>query len=257
MDPTRTGEARPLRAESTRWPGPAGPRILVPGYPQWSWSQRERGLVLFGSYAAALAVGILSWGTSVGLAVLAFAFLTHAFSAADAIRQVAFPGFGRMVPAVTASAGLGVVCYAPALLMASIFAWPFVPGERPRDGYLINRWAYQVEGPRSGETVCLWPARGARPRIVRVVAGPGQRVEWSARKLRVDDRPVEDSPFGAPDSPKELKLTIPEGHVLVAFGADRPAGRPVPGGWEIVDRADIRGRAWARSYPFWDRRLLL
>ena len=30
----------------------------------------------------------------------------------------------------------------------------------------------------------------------------------------------------------------------------------MPGGWEIVDRADVRGRAWARSYPIWDRGLL-
>jgi hypothetical protein len=67
---------------------------------------------------------------------------------------------------------------------------------------------------------------------------------------------VEGSPFAAAGSPGELKMEIPQGHVLVTFGADPPTTRPVPGSWEIVDQGDIRGRAWARSYPFWSRQLL-
>ena len=51
-------------------PGPAGLRILVPGYAQWSWRQRERALVFFGSFAAALLVGLFAWGTRTGAAVL-------------------------------------------------------------------------------------------------------------------------------------------------------------------------------------------
>jgi hypothetical protein len=239
-----------------RWPKPAGPRILIPGYPQWSWHQRERAVVLFFTYLTSVVVGAYSWGTGLGLGILAFAFVTHAYSAADAIRQHAFPGFGRFVPAVTASAGLGAVCYVPALAMASVFAWPIVPEERPREGYLVNRWAYGRDEPKPGETVWLRPSRGARPKIARVVAGPGQRVEWSDKKFRIDDRAVEGSPFAAAGSPGELKMEIPQGHILVTFGADPPTTRPVPGSWEIVDQGDVRGRAWARSYPFWSRRLL-
>jgi len=256
----RTG--RPEAGSPTRDAGPeraaAGARIIVPGFPQWSWRQRDRALVLFGSYAAALVVGVFAWGTATGLAVLAFAFATHAASAADAIRQYAFPGFGRLVPACSASAGLGAICYGPALAMASVFAWPIAPEERPREGYLVNRWAYREGGdPRPGETIWLRQApRGARPRIARVVAGPGQRLEWSAGRLLVDDREVAGSPFRTSGSPDELKLTVPDGHVLISFGLDPAANRPVPGGWEIVDRADVQGRAWARSYPIWDRAFL-
>jgi hypothetical protein len=256
MDPRRPREARPEVPRSGRRLTSFGPRILIPGYPQWSWCQRDRAVVLFGSYLAAMVVGVSTWGTTVGLGVLAFAFLTHAYSAADAIRQYAFPGFGRVVPAVSASAGLGAVCYAPALVMASVYAWPIALDERPREGYLVNRWAYRDDGPRSGETVWLRPARGARPKVARVVAGPGQRVEWSFNQFRVDDQLIEESPFRITGSPGELKLTIPENHVLVAFGADPKRGNGLPGGWEIVDRADIRGRAWARSYPIWDRQFL-
>ena len=237
-------------------PDPVGPRLLVPGYPQWSWHQRERAVVLFGSFAASLGVGVFAWGTAVGLLMLAFAFAAHAFSAADAVRQYAFPGFGRLVPALATSAGLGAFCYAPAVALASAYAWPISLDERPREGYLVNRWAYREAAPLPGETVWLRPTRGARPKIARIVAGPGQAVEWAGEEFRVDDRVADGSPFGAPGSPAGLRMTIPEGHLLVTFGAEPRSGKGVPGGWEIVAQDDVRGRAWARSYPLRDRRLL-
>lgn len=233
-----------------------GARILVPGLPQWSWRQTDRAFFLFGSFAAALLVGVMTWGTAAGLGMLAFAFAAHVFSAVDAIRQNAFPGFGRMVPVLTTSAGLGTVVYVPALALASVYAWPIAPDHSPRDGYLINRWSYASERPRTGETVWLRSKRWSRSNIARVVAGPGQRVEWSSPVFRVDDQPVSEHPFQTTGSPSELKLTIPEGHFLVVFPTDPrwPAG--IPSGWEIVDEGEIRGRAWARAYPIWDRGLI-
>ena len=256
MDPTTPRESLPRRDGRSSSPAPVGPGLLIPGLPQWSWHQRERGLVLFGSYVAAMGVGVFAWGTTLGLGVLFFAFATHAFSAADAIRQYAFPGFGRLVPALTTSAGLGAFCYAPALAFASVYAWPIALDERPREGYFVNRWAYRDEPPAPGETVWLRPTRGVRPKVARIVAGPGQRVEWLGEQFRVDDQLVEEAPFGIAGSPSGLQMTIPEGHVLVTFGADPSRAKGVPGGWEIVSRDDVRGRAWARSYPIWDRRLL-
>ena len=202
----------PPAPRSRAGPGPAGLGLLIPGYPQWAWLQHDRALVLFGSFAASLGVGVFAWGTTLGLVVLGFAFATHAFSAADAIRQYAFPGFGRLVPAFTASAGLGAICYGPALAAASVFAWPVALEDRPRDGYLVDRWAYRGgEGPRPGETVWLRQARGLRPRIARVVAGPGQRVEWLEDRLRVDDEAIPVSPFRVQGGPAELSGRSPKG----------------------------------------------
>jgi hypothetical protein len=256
MDPTRPRESGDRIGDGPRGLSPIGPRLLIPGFPQWSWHQRERALVLLGSYLAALGVGVFAWGTALGLVVLFFAFATHAFSAADAIRQYAFPGFGRLVPALTTSAGLGAFCYAPALALAGAYAWPITLDERPREGYFINRWAYRDVLPSPGETVWLRPTRGVRPKVARIVAGPGQRVEWSGEQFRVDGLIVEESPFRIAGSPAGFGVTSPEGHRLVTFGADPSRGNGVPGGWEIVDQQDIRGRAWARSYPIWDRRFL-
>lgn len=256
MDPTRPRDPGTPTLGVATSPTSIGPRLLIPGYPQWSWHQRERAAILFGSYVSALCVGVFAWGTFLGLGLLFFAFATHAFSAADAIRQYAFPGFGRLVPALSTSAGLGAFCYTPALALASVYAWPIALDERPREGYLVNRWAYRDERPSPGETVWLRPTRGARPKVARIVAGPGQRVEWSGDQFRVDDQVVEESPFRIAGSPAGFQMIIPDGYVLVTFGADPSRGQGVPGGWEIIDQADIRGRAWARSYPVWDRRFL-
>ncbi len=256
MNSTSTrGISAPSRVGSP-FAGQFLPTLLIPGYPQWSWRQRERAVVLIGSYLTAILVGVFAWGTALGLLILLFAFLVHAFSAADAICQSSFPGFGRLVPGISTTAGLGAFCYGPALAIASAYAWPISLEERPREGFFVNRWAYHAEPPTPGQTVWLRPTRGARPRVARIVAGPTQKLEWSGAELRINGQVVDESPFGLAGSPTDLRMTIPDDHVLVTFGAEPRRGQGVPGGWELVDLDEIQGRAWARSYPFWDRRLL-
>ena len=46
--------------------------MLVPGLPQWAWHQRERAVLLGGSYAAALSIGVFAWGTALGAVLVAF-----------------------------------------------------------------------------------------------------------------------------------------------------------------------------------------
>src|SRR5262249_17491556 len=95
------GDRCPMAGPDCGRRGRAGLKVLVPGYPQWSWRQRGRASVLLGSYAAALGVGLFCWGTPTGFVVLAFAYGTHVVSVTDVIRQQAFPGFGRWVPALS------------------------------------------------------------------------------------------------------------------------------------------------------------
>ena len=68
-----------------------GAGILVPGLAQLNWGQLERGLVLLLSFLSALVVSVFCWGTSMGWAFLAFAFVTHAASTIDLIKQRSFP----------------------------------------------------------------------------------------------------------------------------------------------------------------------
>ncbi len=232
---------------------PAGWRVLVPGLPQWFWGRHDQALVFFGFHAIATLLGLFLWGTWLSLLMLAFAFACHAFSAANAIREAAFPKFGPMVPTLGASLGLGAVCYAPVMILGSMFAWPVVPDHSPREGYWVNRWAYRGDsGPRHGETIWLRAIQGTRPRLARVLAGEGQRVRWFKKQLHVDDQPT----AWSTGLSHGLELTVPDDHVLVLFHEDATEPFGELKGWEIVARDEIHGRAWARSYPVWERRLL-
>jgi hypothetical protein len=234
---------------------PAGLRILVPGYPQWLWRQRERAAVFFGSYVAALAVGLFAWGTPTGLVVLLFAFGTHIASATDAIRQGAFPGFGRWVPVVSASAGIGLGCYAPALALASTLAWPAGRAVAPREGFLVNLWAYHDTTPGTGHWVLFDHGEGRGNGLGQFIAGAGQSVEWFDGRLIVDGIPFDWTPRLHTRRPRDMSLTIPQGHVLIAPGGNEP-GEDALLGMVMIESRQVLGRAWAQHYPVWNRRLL-
>ncbi len=243
-------------ASEARGPGrrPAGLRVLVPGYPQWGWRQPERAAVFFGTFAGSLTVGLFAWGSRAGLAMLALAFVAHVASAADTIRQAAFPGFGRWVPTVSASCGLGLGCYVPALALASGLAWPDRRDGLPHEGYLINRWAYRATAPSPGDWV-WYRLPGGGFGLGRLVAGAGGSVEWTDDEVRVDGRALGWSPITPDGPPVELSLTVPEGRVLIAPAGGTP-GPTNSSGLALLPRDALIGRAWARSYPIWRRNWL-
>jgi hypothetical protein len=200
-------------------------------------------------------MSVFAWGTPAGWVVTAFAVATHVVSAADAIRQGAFPGFGRWVPFVSASAGLGLACYAPALAVASVLAWPGERTGNPRERFLINLWAYRERGPETGHWVWFEHPDGDGRAIGRLLASEGQSVEWSGGRLRVNGAMDEWSPRATAATPRDLALTVPPGHALIApYGAD--PGEPGVLGTVLIDSRRILGRAWAQHYPVWNRRLL-
>jgi hypothetical protein len=232
-------------------------RILVPGYPQWAWQQRGRGLVLFGSYVAALGVGLFCWGTPAGFVLLAFAYGTHVASATDVIRQQAFPGFGRWVPMVSSGGGLGLGFYGPALVLASLIAWP-ARGDGPaRDGYLVDCRAYATVVPRHADWVWFRSPLGPKERLGRVLAGPGQEVEWSDGVFRLDGKrlPTRHVLWPVPPNADDLILRVPADHVLILPGTPGPA-RSAAESPILVRRSEVLGRAWARLYPIRERQLL-
>jgi hypothetical protein len=172
------------------WGSPTGLRILVPGLSQWSWRQRGRAWVFLGSYLSALVVGLFAWGTPAGPAMLAVAFVAHVASAADVVRQGAFPGFGRWVPVVSASTGLGLG-YAPLLGSLWMVAWPGERAGQTGEGYLVNLWAYRRALPEPGHWVWYELPDRAERRLGRVLARSGQEVEWFEGTLRVDGRALD------------------------------------------------------------------
>lgn len=233
------------------WPAPAGARVLVPGWPQWRWRQVERGRALFGSFAAALAVGLFAWGTRPGWIFAAFAVGTHLVSTADAIRQRAFPGFARWVPWVSASAGMGLL-YGPVLLVLGNLACPIVPAGAGRPGFLVNRWAYREAPMQIGHWVYYRdPASGRGGEVGRMQARGGEEVEWVNGRLRIGGEIREWLPAEVVTPTLQgLLMKVPEGHVLVE-PLDAAAGP-----WLVVPVSVVEGRAWAQHEPVWERRLL-
>ena len=120
-DPVRRGRSRTTPGSGDRWTrrdgrSPAGPRILIPGYPQWSWRQRERAadpvrLLRRRRWS----VGVFAWGTAVGLAVLAFAFADPRVLGGRRDPPVRLPGLRPVGPGGHGLGRARGVCYAPAL----------------------------------------------------------------------------------------------------------------------------------------------
>lgn len=248
------------RSRSTVGPGTrAGWRILIPGYPQWRWQQQQRGLVLFGSYASALAVALFAWGTLGGQVLLAFAVGTHVTSVADVVRQAAFPGFSRWVSWFSATFGIGLGCYGPLLAMAGVMAWPTSEAEQ---GYVINLCSYRSQAPRPDHWVWLSLDQADQdrpdpgPRVARVLATSAQRVESSEGRLRRggDGRAWIPLPPSMDDRCRFQRFQVPDGYLLVdVVMSDRDGG---PIGPRLVPESRVLGRAWAQLYPVWSRRLL-
>jgi hypothetical protein len=243
------GNRNPQEGNSWAW------CLLVPGWAQWSWRQPERAAFFLGSYLTAAGVALFAWGTPAGLAILAAAFAVHVAATADAIGQWAFPGFGKLVPPAAAGAGLGLACYAPAVVLASVFAWPCRPPATPREGFLVNRWAFRHHRPSAGDWVCYDLPESQGRGIGRLLAEGSEQVEWSDRALQVAGTRRDWQPSPHAQTPTETAFVVPEGHFLVD-----PLGLPSQGptllGLILVDGRAIQGRAWARHSPIWNRRLL-
>jgi hypothetical protein len=212
-------------------------------------------LILFWSFVSAVGVGLFTWGSPASPLILGFAFLTHVTSASDAIRQASFPGFGRWVPAMSASAGLGFGCYLPALALATVVAWPGPRDMESRNGFLVNRWAYRKAEPRLGESICFHAFDSRGTEMGQVVAGPGQTVEVREGRMTVDGSPLRWEPSKAAWLPEKMALIVPPDHVLVACRGDE-ARVVSSSGLVLVPRGRVIGRAWAQYAPIWKRKLL-
>ena len=228
--------------------------LLLPGLLDYDSNRRDRGRLFLGTFLASSAIGVFAWGTRTGLVFFLLAYGTHVVSASAVIRQWTFPGFGKWTPGVAASAGLGLGCYGPIFLMGSILAWPGTQADRGKDGYLINRFAYREQDPKIGDDVWIGPSRGrSYSMLARVLAEPGTEIEWTDTTFRADGRVVSFPRPRPAGVARTLTYRVPSDQILVAFRSDDPLEAE---GWELVPKSQVEGRAWAKIYPVWERRLL-
>lgn len=249
-DPARVFARRPYES-------PVGLKLIVPGWPQWSWGQRQRGWALVGSFALALAVGFWMWGTWLSWGFFAFAFITQVTSVTDVLRQVSFPIYPSRTALVFVSSSLGLLLYFPSLCVLWVIARPGFEADHAESGFLVNCWAYHGDArPREGQWIWMELPPLGQQCAGRVVAVSGQEVEWTGARWRVDGHDCRlHSSLHTSAWPQTCRFKVPSDQVLVEpdeEGESVPKLSPLV----LVPPDRIIGRAWAHFYPVWDRHLL-
>jgi hypothetical protein len=235
---------------------PARFKLLVPGWPQLSWNQRERATVLMGSFLTALVAGVWAWGTWVGWGFFAFGFLCQVSSATDAMRQSSFPAYSSRTSLLLVAGSLGFLLYAPVTLVLSTLAWPGFSEQETGTGYAVNLWAYHHARPRAGEWIWTRLQSRGKPHAAQIVATGGQEVEWTGRNWRIDGLPCPlKGSLRLTAWPQICRFHVPTDQVLVEPEEPEKSMSAI-GPLVLVPADAIVGRAWARLYPMWDRHLL-
>jgi hypothetical protein len=247
----------PRRINRRPYDSPVGWKVLVPGWSQFCWGQQERGWVLVGSFSIALAVGLWTWGTLLSWGFFAFAFVTQVTSATDVLRQGSFPTYPSRTALVVVSTALGLLFYFPGIFVLSELARPGFEPFGAGSGFLVNCWAYHGDQkPHEGQWIWMnFPPLGEQ-RAGKVIAVPGQEVEWTGHRWNVDGHECDvHPPLPLGVKPQICRFKVPSNQILVEpddEGTLTPSSVPLV----LVPPDAIVGRAWAHFYPVWDRHLL-
>ena len=190
---------------------------------------------------------------SLGWAFLAFAFVTHAASTLDVLRQRSFPVFPPVRRCrLDASAGSGSSAYLPLGTILTLYALPAQP-----DGPAGDR--LPGESPGIPGSRILRPASGSgcgcrrtrRPRAGRVVAvgRPGGRVDGrdagGSTARRSTHSPRSSPPSTTPSAGSSASPSITSWSASRIDSAQDRSLRPMV----LVSQDQIVGRVWARYYP--------
>ena len=235
---------------------PIGLKILVPGWAHLSWGQSRRGSVLLSTFAAAVLAGLWAWGTWIGWCSLAYAFIIHVASACDVLRQGSFPIYPSRTALVFVTGSLALLFYLPSLFVLSLVAWPGFQPAGSNVGFLVNRCAYRSTLPSDGQWIWMRSPVAGEHRVARVVAVPGEEVEWTGQIWKINGKQrLLQFPGRLKVWPQTCRFTVPANQILVEPDDDGVSTPPL-GPVVLVARTAVLGRAWAQFYPVLDRRLL-
>ena len=251
-------------------------RLIVPGWSHLYLGQIWRGRLFLWGYLLFLIPGVLLFGSTIGSILIGFAFSVHSSAALDIVmRDTPHATFRqRMAMSIAVSLAVGVLIYWPLWRAVTRFiephtitrfSGPFEDGDvvmvhpraLPQVGQVV---IYDIPEGRSrgnphghGERI-IW-FRGER--IDRIVAGPGDRVQWDGQQLLVNGAASPWLPLEPAALPKEGKLSfaVPADCFLILPTTE-------PDEWIIqrdnlweglcyVKAEDIHGRVFARTQPLW------
>jgi signal peptidase I len=254
-------------------------RMIVPGWPQLHQRRRPLGLVFLCGWIALLLLTLLFYGSVLGSVFMGLAFSVHVSSCVTLLHRGGVDSRGFWVNVAVVLFGLLFCVYLPAGWLGSRLASPVrIDGDYPPfsagDVVLYSPVASWFRGPRLGEVV-VYHQRAVQyqlpppqhtavliregQRVDRILAGPGDKVEWKDGQLTVNGQPSTLQPLNPRAAIPTLTFDVPAGHYLIlpTVGPTLPQGLNVRGWRELalVDAEDIIGRVLLRSYPLtrWGR----
>ena len=253
-------------------------RIIVPGWPQIYRGQRTRGRIFLFGYVGTLILGTFFAGTLFGGILLGLAISLHASSVLDVVMGATTELSTRVLYALACFLALAVGLYWPVGWQIGQLAVPLritanAPPFQIGDVLWYGPAAYRSSPPQVGDVVLYlqrtFEISGRTPRghhavyrmggerIDRVVAGPGQQVEWAKGGLLVDGQRSPWRPLGPAPVPIGWKRTVPAGWVCIL--PSTTVMPPGAAGWSVEDFgpisivpiANVRGKVYFRSQPLW------
>jgi hypothetical protein len=252
-------------------------RMIVPGWPQIHCGQVTRGRVFLYAYLAALIPGMLFTGTLFGSLLLGLAISVHASSVLDVVMSATSDLATRILYSLVCFLALAAMIYWPVHWLVGQVAVPqritvSAPPLEVGDVLWYNPSAYRWSPPQVGDVVlyvipqmrlqgrarggnAMYQIQGAR--IDRVVAGPGQELEWTQEGLVVDGRPSPWRPLNLDRAPLGWKVTVPAGQVCIV-----PSTTAIPQGaattfrrnlarMSLISIRGVNGKVYFRSQPLW------
>jgi hypothetical protein len=276
----RTTAALSLRLSDST---PALPLLLrcpVPGWPQLYARSRVLGRVFLYSWLLLMAVWLLFfYGTTFGSMLLGLAFSAHSSSVADATNRILEPTSvrRRIAYSICTSALLFGFLYLPAGRVLFRYADPMVLQMAPYpfeagDVVLVNHSAFARSAPKPGQVVLFtpddfrMPDGGHRytvytgPRVDRILAGPGDIVRWSHRRLTVNGRPSLLEPLNSAVVQSPFAVTVPADTYLILPSTTPYVGPAMKGtdlaNMSLIPADRIRGTVYLLSHPLSRLKLL-
>jgi hypothetical protein len=266
----RTRSTLGIRLSDTTPALPLLLRVPVPGWPQLYAGNRVLGRWFLYGWLLLLAVWVLFfYGTTFGSMVLGLAFAVHSASIADATNRILEPGSirRRIAYSFCTSCMLFGFLYLPVGRLLFAVADPMVLQMdlhpfREGDVLLVNHAAFARSEPSPGQIVLFTPPEyrvgGGNhamtiytgPRIDRILAGPGDRVSWSKRRLTVNGRLTTLEPLNLSAMPLKFELTVPAGsYLIVPTTTPRVARSTDLVDMALIRREEISGTVYLQTQP--------
>jgi hypothetical protein len=241
-------------------------RMVVPGWPQIYCGHVRRGKFFLYLYLALLFSGALLFGTGIGSVLLGLAVSCHVSSVLDVILLQQRSVWQRIAACVVASLGVALLVYLPAGYLLGRAATPVVFAQEATplhtgDVLLVT----QMFTPKIGDVVVYdIPTtsingltinnRAARiqiegSRIDRIIAGPGQRVEFKNGHLTVDGKSSKVLPLNPRRYGHDFVRTVPPGSWLIVPSTDPVMDAQAMELNLIVRQDHVLGQVLMRSHP--------